>query len=165
MSDVKDYMRLHPDEENFWSEELCFVNVPIKGQKYDVIHLIDEDLAVRYLPSGLLIHHRLALATKPYDIFFLCQIPTRNLDNSWNSTYLEGCEKAKTLWTMLTSRSREGVEAYKSDFSRDQDAFPQPKWPTEQLGKMILRAYHGRAILTDDHPGLLRIIGARQKLS
>ena len=36
----------------YWSPELCFVNVPIKGQKRDTLHLIDEDLAMRYLPSG-----------------------------------------------------------------------------------------------------------------
>ena len=35
MSDAKDWVRLHPDEENYWSAELCFVTVPIKGQKRD----------------------------------------------------------------------------------------------------------------------------------
>ena len=42
---AKDFVRLHPDEDNYWSPELCFVNVPIKGQKNDTLHLIDEDLA------------------------------------------------------------------------------------------------------------------------
>ena len=63
-------MRLHPDEENYWSDELCFVNVPIKGQKRDTLHLIDEELAMRYLPSGAISRCRLALAAKPYDVFF-----------------------------------------------------------------------------------------------
>jgi hypothetical protein len=44
---VKDFVRVHPDEENYWSPELCFVNVPIKGQKRDTLHLIDEDLALQ----------------------------------------------------------------------------------------------------------------------
>jgi hypothetical protein len=55
--------------------------VPIKGAKRDSLHLIDEDLAVLYLPSGKIQQFRLALATKPLDSFFLCRIPTRNLDN------------------------------------------------------------------------------------
>ena len=52
IAQAKDFVRLHPDEENYWSSELCFVNVPIKGQKRDTLHLIDEDLAMQYLPSG-----------------------------------------------------------------------------------------------------------------
>jgi hypothetical protein len=43
-SDAKDFIRLHPDEE-YWSEELCFVNVPIHGQPRDTLHLIAHDLA------------------------------------------------------------------------------------------------------------------------
>jgi hypothetical protein len=35
---MKDFIRLHPDEENYWSPELCFVNVPIKGQKGNMLH-------------------------------------------------------------------------------------------------------------------------------
>ena len=42
---VKDFFRTHPNEEEYWSSELCFVPVPIKGQKRDTLHLIDEDLA------------------------------------------------------------------------------------------------------------------------
>ena len=68
ISQAKDFVRLHPDEENYWSPELCFVNVPIKGQKHDTLHLIDEDLAMQYLPSGRIQRFRLALATKPYDV-------------------------------------------------------------------------------------------------
>ena len=33
MAAAKDFVRLHPDEENYWSAELCFMYVPIKGQK------------------------------------------------------------------------------------------------------------------------------------
>src|SRR6516165_10558703 len=137
--DAKDYVRLHSDKENYWSDELCFVNVPIKGQKRDTLHLIVEDLAMRFLPSARILRFRLALATKPYDIFFLCQIPSRNLDNSWNSTNLQGCEQATTLWTEVTSRKDEGVEAYKIDKARDADAFPPPKWPTQSLYEIIGR--------------------------
>ena len=44
IAQANDWVRLHPDEENYWSAELCFVNVPIKGQKKDLVHLIDEEL-------------------------------------------------------------------------------------------------------------------------
>ena len=102
MSQAKDFVRLHPDED-YWSPELCFVNVPIKGAKRDSLHLIEEDLAMRFLPSGKVQRFRLALAAKPHDVFFLCRIPTRNLENSWNRDNVAGCEQAKKLWTQATS--------------------------------------------------------------
>jgi hypothetical protein len=165
MAAAKDFVRLHPDEENYWSYELCFVNVPIKGQKRDTLHLIDEDLAMRYLPSGKIMRFRLALATKPFDIFFLCHVPTRNDDNSWNATNKRGCELAKTSWVQATSRKDEGVESYKIDHAQDQDAFPHPKWPTQSLSELIGVTFAGRMIDTEDHPALLRLIGAKQKIT
>ena len=87
-AEAKDFVRLHANEEEYWSAEWCFVSVPIKGQKKDTLHLIDEDWHLQYFPKGKLSHFRLALATKPFDIFFLCHIPTRNLDNKYNATTL-----------------------------------------------------------------------------
>jgi hypothetical protein len=165
ISEARDFVRLHPDEANYWSHELCFVNVPIKGQKRDTLHLIDEDLAMRYLPPARIIRQRLALATKPLDTFFLCTVPTRNTDNSWNETALQACEQAKTRWVQATSRKEEGVESYKVSFSRDADAFPEPKWPTQSLSELIEVTFPGRMIEGEDHPGLLRLIGARQSIS
>ena len=52
MAAAKDFVRLHPDEQNYWSDELCFVDVPIKGQKRNTLHLIVEDLALRFLEAG-----------------------------------------------------------------------------------------------------------------
>src|SRR4051794_23382025 len=46
ISQAKDFVRLHPDEGMYWSPELCFVAVPIKGAKRDTLHLIDEELAM-----------------------------------------------------------------------------------------------------------------------
>jgi hypothetical protein len=165
MSQAKDFVRLHPDEENYWSPELCFVNVPIKGAKRDSLHLIEEDLAMRFLPSGKIQRFRLALATKPNDVFFLCRIPTRNLDNSWNRDTIAGCEQAKTLWTQATSRGEEGVDAYLLEVARDPDVFPEPKWPEQSLSDLIDRAFAGRLIDREDHPALLRLIGAKQSVS
>ncbi len=51
IADANDFVRLHPSEEDYWSPELCFVSVPIKGEKRDMLHLIDEEIAVQYLPS------------------------------------------------------------------------------------------------------------------
>lgn len=162
ISVAKDFVRLHPDEGAYWSPELCFVSVPIKGQARDTLHLINEDLAMRFLSSGKIRHLRLALATKPNNVFFLCEIPTRNEDNSWNADNLVACENAKTSWIQVTSRREEGVDGYKIDRSRDHDAFPSPKWPTQTLTELIERTFAGRMIDQEDHPALLRLIGAKQ---
>ena len=165
ISQAKDFVRLHPNEETYWSDELCFVSVPIKGQKRDTLHLILEDLAVQYLPSAIIRRFRLALATKPLDRFFLCHVPTQNLENNWNVSNLQACERARTQWIMATSRKEEGVDAYKIDASRDADAFPEPGWPAQSLNDLINVTFTGCMIETEGHPGLLRLIGARQSAS
>jgi hypothetical protein len=165
MSAAEDWVRLHPSEEEYWSPEYCFVPVPIKGQKRGTLNLIDEELAMCHLPSGRIQRFRLALATKPQDAFFLCHVPSRNLDNQWNDSNLCGCLQAKTLWTQATSRRDEGVDGYKIDFAKDQDAFPEPNWPTQKLDQLILVTFSGRMIDHEEHPGLLRLIGARQSIS
>jgi hypothetical protein len=164
MSHAKDFVRLHPDED-YWSPELCFVMVPIKGAKRDSLHLIEEDLAMRFLPSGKIQRFRLALASKPYNVFFLCRIPTRNLDNSWNRDNVAACEQAKTLWTQATSRGEEGVDGYLVERALDPDAFPEPDWPEQSLSDLIDRAFAGRTIVSEDHPALLRLVGAKQLVS
>jgi hypothetical protein len=165
ISQAKDFVRLHPDENKYWSSELCFVNVPIQGVKRDTLHLIDEDIGLDYLGNGKLLRFRLALATKPYDIFFLCHVPSQNQDNSWNISNLSACEQAKRLWVQCTSRKSEGVESYKIDFARDIDAFPDPKWPRLSLDKIIETTFHDRMIDHDQHSALLRLIGAKLAVS
>ena len=163
LAEAQDFVRLHPNEEEYWSDELCFVNVPIKGQKHGTLHLIDEELATRFLPSARIHRGRLALATKPYDVFFLCQVPSRNLENPWNKSNLRACEQAKTKWTMATSRKAEGVEDYKIDSARNPKAFPDPKWPTQLLEELIGVTYASQTIVNESDPGLLRLIGEVQK--
>jgi hypothetical protein len=165
LSQAKDWARLHPSEEHYWSPEFCFVNVPIKGQKRETLHLIEEDVAMRHLPSGRIDRFRLALATKPYDVFFLCHVPTQNLDNIWNETNLQACLQAKAMWTQATSRRDEGADGYDVKSTQHQDAFPEPNWPTQTLEALILATFSNRMIDRDDHPGLLRLIGARQTTS
>jgi hypothetical protein len=162
---AKDFVHLHPDEENYWSAELCFVNVPIQGMKRDTLHLIDEDLATQYVPSGKILRFSLALASKPYDVFFLCHIPTQNMDNTWNTSNLDACEQAKRMWVQVTSRKQEGVENYKIDLAQDPDAFPDPKWPPQSLDELISTAFKDRMIDHEDHPALKRLIGAKQSVS
>jgi hypothetical protein len=104
IGDVGDWTRLHPSEDNYWLCELCFVSVPIKGAKRDMLHLIDDDLAVQYLSAKKIIRHRLALACKPHDVFFFCVVPSQNLDNAWNRDALTACCQAQTHWIQALSR-------------------------------------------------------------
>ena len=52
-----------------------------------------------------------------------------------------------------TSRKAEGVEGYKIDYARDQDAFPDPKWPTRTLDELLEVTFRNANIDTDNHPG------------
>jgi hypothetical protein len=61
---------------------LFFVNVPIQGVKKDKLQLIDKNIAIKYLPPKKILKARLALATRPYNVFFWMWVPTRNLDNT-----------------------------------------------------------------------------------
>jgi hypothetical protein len=164
IAQANDFVRLHHDEDRYWTQELCFVSVPIQGQKKDTLHLIEEELAMRYLPSQRIKRHRLALATKPYNHFFLCHVPSQNLDNVWNETNLHGCIEAKTFWASVTSRSGEAAEGYVCTFARDATAFPDPVWPSQSLEELIENAFTGRMITDAEHPALLRLIGASQQL-
>ena len=164
LSDAKDFVRLHPDEPTHWTEELCFVSVPIKGAKRDTLHLIAEHLANKHLPGGRVERFRLALAAKPNNVFFLCRVPTQNLDNIWNEDNLKACTKAKAYWTQAISRTQTGAEGYEVKVSPDVDFFPPPIWPTQSLEELIEVSFANRQIDTDNHPGLLRLIGIKQRL-
>ena len=164
ISDAGDYVRLHPNEGEYWSDELCFVQVPIKGQKNRTeLHLIFEDVAKRYLKDREILRFRLALATKPYDEFFLCYVPSRNTDNSWNQSNLDCCLKAGEGWFKVVSLKSEGHDKYQSKPAEDQDAFPEPDWPRQTLDELIEAAFTGKMIETDDHPALLRLRGRKQQ--
>ena len=78
---------------------------------------------------------------------------------------VQACEQAKHLWTQATSRKEEGVETYKVDRARNPLAFPTPKWPKQILDELIGITFAGRTIETDDHPGLLRLLGDKQDMT
>jgi hypothetical protein len=161
---AKDYVRLHPDKKAYWSHELCFVSVPVEGDR-DQLHLIDEDLAMRHLEPAEIQRFSLALAAKPGDKFFLCHVPTRNFDNKWNESNAKACEQATTYWIKATSRRKEGIDGYKPRFSHDPDAFPEPKWPTQSLAELIAVTFGRRLIEDENHPGLKRLLGKKQSTS
>jgi hypothetical protein len=163
---AKDFVRLHPNEDEYWSPELCFVNVPIKGQKKDTLHLIEEDVARQNgVNPAKLKYHRLVLASKPDDVFFLCEVPTRNQDNTWVASNLEACEQAKRLWTQALSQKEQGKDSYKVERARNAEAFPEPRWPTQPLDELIEKAFAGRMIEDSDHPALARLVGDKPKMS
>ena len=163
MAAAKDFVRLNPSED-YWTDELCFVQVPTPGAR-DTVHLIREDLALQFLPAGRIKRQRLALAAMPSDRFFLCEIPTRNLDNAYNRDNVAACEQARRYWVQLSSRRDEGVDGYTINKAVDPDAFPEPRWPRQALADLISSSFPGRMITDENHPGLLRLIGAKQSVS
>ena len=163
IAQANDYVRLHPDQEAYWSPELCFVAVPIKGMKRDTLHVIDEDTGMRFVANAIK-RFRLVLATKPNNVFFLCHVPTQNLDNAWNFTNITACETATRAWVKATSRRAENVDGYLITYAESEKAFQPPKWPTQSLTELIKATFVGRMIESDDHPGLLRLRGAVQDL-
>ena len=165
IGDVNDWTRLHPSEDDYWTPEMCFVPVPIKGTNKDMLHVIDDDLAVQYLSAKRIKRQRLALACKPHDVFFFCIVPSQNLENKWNSDALTACHKAQTHWVQAVSRRPEGTEGYKIEFAQDQEAFPTPKWPSRSLDELLEVTFRDANIDHDRHPGLLRLIGAKQDLT
>jgi hypothetical protein len=168
IADAKDWVRLHADEANYWSEEYCFVNVPIPGQKREQMHLIVSDLAAQ-LPPARVQKFRLALATKPNDNFFLAHVPSQNLENKWNETNLQACEQAKRFWTTATSLREKGIDGYKIDMSKAEKEgkkpFPDPNWPNKTLDALIEEAFADRMILDELHPAWVRLVGGAQALS
>jgi hypothetical protein len=161
ISEAGDFVRVHPDEATHWSPELCFVRVPVTGARNDILHMIDEEIAKQHLEAKQVLRFRLALASKPSDKFFLCSVPTTNLENTWNASALEAIEDAKRLWVKAVSRRPEGVDSYRIQYAKDVDAFSEPRWPSETLEDLILATFKGHTIDDDQHPGLLRLIGAK----
>ena len=63
ISEAGDFVRISPDEQHH-SPELCFTSVPIVGEKRDMLHIIDEELAVKWLPAKRILRFRLMLASQ-----------------------------------------------------------------------------------------------------
>ena len=97
ISDARDFVRLHEDEANYWSDELCFVSVPIVGQKKDTLH--PDRRGYRYAIPAELAHPAVSAGARDQAqrLVFLCHVRSRNLDNQWNETSLDGCEGKNPL--------------------------------------------------------------------
>lgn len=159
ISQAKDFVRLHHDDV-YWSDPLAFVNVP--GLQ---MHIIDEELATALVQPSDVKWFQLALAAMPNGKFFLCTVPTENLDNRWNADNVAACNQARTYWVRAVSRRSEGAEGFLPIYPEDLDAFPEPKWPSQTLNELILITFAGRIIETADHPGLARYRGKKPSLN
>jgi hypothetical protein len=85
---------------------------------------------------------------------------------SWNRSALRGCEIAKTTWIKVTSKKEEGSDTYTLTTAKDSDAFPDPKWPQQSIYELIGMAFgKDRSIDRENHPALLRLIGAKQSVA
>jgi hypothetical protein len=161
LGEVGDYFRLHPDETAYWTDELYLVNVPVKGMKKDMLHLIDKNIATKWLEPKKILRFRLALATKPYGIFFWARVPTTNLDNSWNESAFRAAHEAKEKWIEVFSRKEEGYDDYRWKPAIDQTAFPSPKWPVQPQEDLLEPTFAGKMIETEQDPALYRLIGKK----
>lgn len=168
ISDAADFVRLHPDEATYWSDPefpYCFIDIQNKGQKRETTYLIVEDL-VPPTKLGRVKRHRLALASKPNDVFFLCSIPFDNLDNKWNETALRACQMAKTHWTEAASGKSQGKDEYLISPSESETPWPDPQWPTQSLDELVFATCgRDRMIDSKDHPGYRRLVGAASLVS
>jgi hypothetical protein len=165
ISEADDFVRTHPDMDNYWSSRtnpFHFVDVPVKGSS-DTLHLVDGEIAL-LLPPKKIKRWALALASKPYDVFFLCTVPTVNPDDVWNASNIVCCEHAREKWTMAVSRRLEGADGYRPEYTDDLDAFPEPNWPTQSLEEIITVTFQGRMITSVDHPGFRRLRGLKQSV-
>ena len=50
--------------------------------------------------------------------------------------------------------------SYQISFAVSLKAFPEPKWPSMPLEKLIEVTFANRMIFDDQHPGLKRLLGA-----
>ena len=142
-----------------------FVEVPVEGsKKRTMLHTIDDDLAVMHLSAKKIKRFRLALATKPNNKFFWCRVPSQNLDNAYNADAVKACYMAQTRWIQASSR-QDGKDGYEIKFARNEDAFVETTWPTRSIDELLEVTFEGVNIEHDRHPGLLRLIAAKQDLT
>ena len=122
-----------PSGRDFRTWELCFVSVPIKGDRHDSLHLINEDLALMYLSTAQIKRFALCLASKPHDVFFLCVGPNTEYRQRLQSFSVARDRRVEAEVVQAVSRRDEGVDEYQVRYARDNDAFPEPKWPKQSI--------------------------------
>jgi hypothetical protein len=163
IGEMKDYVRLSPFEHH-WSEEYCFVTVPVDGQRDGVLHLILPELAEQ-LPPKLIQHYRVALASgATKGSFFLCIVPTQNLTNGYNKTAVDACIEAKTSWLIVTAQKEKGRERYEITRAGSSHFAPEPEWDQwSTIDEIVLARFDGQLQIDNpNHPGFRRLRGLPQ---
>ena len=102
-----DFVRLHPDEETYWSPELCFVNGADQRTKpRELLHLIDEEVAMRFLSAKKIRALPAGAGNQALRCFLSVHIPTRT-STTLQLSNLQGCEQAKTSgWKLPPGRRK-----------------------------------------------------------
>jgi hypothetical protein len=162
--EVRDFVWVHPDPAYTTAHPLWLVDVPSDEKDgKPMLHLILKSLAQQYLDPKEVVRLNLALASTPKSRLFLGIVPCRNLDNSFNASMLTAVGAAKQGWRkILRVQDR---EAYYPKPPHDADFAPAPEWPSTPLMDLIEAHFRPHKIITTaDHPGLLRILGARQQI-
>ena len=160
-SDLHDFGRVHPDEANYWTPRVALVDVPIKGQTKKLRCMIRPDLAAKYLAPNMVDYRRIALACDAEHKPFLCEVPTENLENIWNSTSLLAIEDAKVRWVRADSNNKLGMEGYERGYPENPARFGEPNWPTQAFSDILATKFTADIYIdADDHPLLLRLRGA-----
>ena len=117
IGEVGDFARFHPNEDEYWTPELCFVSVPVNGEKRDMLHLIDEDIAVQ-VPAGeedqAACGWRWRRSRTTSSSSASCRRRTSTIRGTSRRSRL--VQKAKTPWVQALSRKAEGVDAYKIEY-------------------------------------------------
>jgi len=155
---------VHPDPAYTSTRPYFLVDVPSdeKGGKPS-LHLILKTLAHQYLDSSEWTRLNFALASMPGDRFFLGIVPCRNLDNAFNASMLVAIEQAKQGWRRILRVH--GKDGYYAKAPIDPDFAQPPTWPSASLAELVDAHFSPhRKILTPEHPGLLRVLGARQRI-
>jgi hypothetical protein len=167
LAEVKDFFLLHPDEENYWSVEVALIHVPTKGSKETTLHLILDSIVQKHsdVLRARVKYCRIALGSKPDNVFFLAMIPTRNLDNKYNAAAIRGAVQAKSgTWTILTSRKADGCDDYAVGKAKNNEAALPIKWPHESLDEIFETSIGDKFIKTEEHTALDRLLMRTMKL-
>jgi hypothetical protein len=158
------FFRVHPDEANYWTDTLYFINARRKPDLEAEEHLIIEPLA-RQKP-GKVTRFRLALAKIADGPSFLARVPVGPTDNKWIITAMEGIEAAKTKWVELVSQKKANPprDFYVTEHAFDQDKWREVDWLRGGVTPLVMRRYDGLMITDPSHPAWLDLIGAKQKI-
>ena len=165
IGDVDDWTRLHPSEDDYWSCEMCFVRCRSRAPSATCCtsSMTTSRCSTCQPRRSSGIGWRWPASRTMCSFSASCRAKTST--TAWNADALKACHLAQTHWVQAMSRRSEGAEGYEIKFAQDQDAFPEPKWPTRSLDELLEVTFKDANIDHDRHPGLLRLIGAKQDLT